>query len=156
VNTYDEQGEQPTLDAALDLISEYAQALCNADGERMRLCRADSYMLDFVHQDATGAEPLGELETRGFWETWFKGFPDMDFQITRTIAATGVVVTQWTFTGVNSGPIEKPIAARSIQPTGKTIRFRGVTIFELSAGGIQRETMYIDFATFWAELGVTP
>ena len=142
--------------SSLDVVAEYADAICAADGERMAVCRSKEYQLDFVHRDASGGSPLTEAEARHFWDAWFKGFPDMDFQVTRTIAAEGVVVTQWVFTAVNDGPITPPIAERPLQPTGKPIRFRGVSIFNLVDGLIQFESMYIDFATFWAELGVTP
>ena len=138
------------------VIAEYAEALCAAQGERMAACRAGGYQLDFVHRDAMGGAPLSENETRLFWESWFEGFPEMDFQVTRTIASSEVVVAQWIFTGVNDGPLGPPITETPIQATGKPIRVRGISIYEIAGGKIQGETMYIDFATFWVELGVTP
>ena len=39
--------------------------------------------------------------------------------------------------------------------TGKTIRLRGVSVFDLHQGLIQRETLYLDLATLFVELGVT-
>ena len=146
----------PAVDAALGIVATYAEALCGAQGERMAACRAEGYQLDFVHRDAMGGAPLEERDTQAFWESWFKGFPEMDFQITRTIASSEVVVAQWVFTGVNDGPLMEPITPEPIQPTGKPIRVRGVSIYMIKDGKIQDETMYIDFATFWVELGVTP
>ena len=40
-------------------------------------------------------------------------------------------------------------------PTGKTIRIRGVSVYDLDGGLIQRETLYLDLATLLVELGVT-
>jgi hypothetical protein len=78
----------------------------------------------------------------------------MDYQVTRTIAAKDVVVTQWTFTGSHAGPLGPPILEKTVEPTGRTIRFRGVSIYDIGSGLIQRETVYLDFATLLVELGV--
>jgi hypothetical protein len=43
-----------------------------------------------------------------------------------------------------------------VEPTGKTIRLRGVSVYDIQDELISKETMYIDFATLWVELGVTP
>ena len=142
--------------SSLEVVAEYAEAICASDGERMAACRSEGYLLDFVHRDASGGAPLSEGEARQFWNAWFKAFPEMDFQVTRTILAEGVAVTQWIFTAMNGGPIMPPISDTPVEPTGKPIRFRGVSIFELNQGLIQHENMYIDFATIWAELDVTP
>ena len=151
----DDRNSTP-VSAALEVAAEYAEALCASDGERMAACRSKGYQLDFVHRDASGGAPLTEGEARQFWSAWFEAFPEMDFEVTRTIAAEEVVVMQWVFTAINDGPISPPIAELTLPPTGKPIKFRGVSIFDLSDGLIQQESMYIDFATFWAELGVTP
>ena len=80
--------------------------------------------------------------------------PEMDFEVTRTIAAEKVVVTQWVFTGTNSGPLGSPIFESGREPTDRTIRFRGVSIYDVHGGLIQRETTYMDLATLMVELGV--
>ena len=81
-------------------------------------------------------------------------FPEMDFEITRIIAAESVVVVQWTFTGTNSEPLEPAVFGRQIEATGRTIRLRGVGVYDVREGLIQRETLYFDYATLWVELGV--
>jgi hypothetical protein len=79
----------------------------------------------------------------------------MDYEVTRTIAAETVVVTQWTFTAANTGPLGPPAFESPREPTGRTIRLRGVSIYDVSEGLIQRETTYMDLATLMVELGVT-
>ena len=113
-------------------------------------------MLDFVHRDAFESGALSVEETNRFWPSWFVAFPEHDFEVTRTIAAEEVVVTQWDFTGTNSGPLEFPFFEKPIEPTGRTIRFRGVSILDVSDGLTQRETLYIDLATLMVELGLEP
>jgi steroid delta-isomerase-like uncharacterized protein len=120
----------------------------------MAALRAPEFVLDYVHRDAFGSDPLPAQATQGFWTAWFTGFPEMDFEVTRTIAAERVVVIQWTLTGTHSGPLETAAFGKHVEPTGRTISLRGVSIFDISDGLIQRETLYIDFATLWVELGV--
>ncbi len=145
------QQTEPT--SALDVISTYVAALTAGDSERMNALRSPDFVLDFVHGDAFEDGPLSADETERFWPSWFAGFPEMDFEITRTIAAEDVVVTQWIFTGTNTGPLEPPIFEPHREPSGRTIRFRGVSIYDVSDDLIQRETMYMDLATLMVELG---
>ena len=141
------------LSSSLEVVSAYTQALAAGDNQAMEALRAQDFVLDFVTQDAWGSGPLSGEEPRNFWAAWFEGFPEMDFQVTRTIAAEEVVVTQWVFTGTNTGPMP-PIIEPQPEPTGKTIRFRGISVYDIADGLIQRETTYIDLGTLLVELGV--
>lgn len=139
---------------ALTVVAAYVEALTNRDSKRMgQLCAAD-YVLDFVYADAFAEHPLSQEETRHFWPAWFAGFPEMDFTVTRTIVAPTVVVVQWTFMGVQTGVLEPPVFQSRKEATGRTVRFRGVSIYDVQAGQIQRETAYLDLATLLVELGV--
>ena len=139
--------------SSLEVVSAYTQALAAGDSQTMESLRSQDFVLDFVTQDAWGSGPLTGEEPRNFWAAWFEGFPEMDFQVTRTIAAEEVVVTQWVFTGTNTGPMP-PIIEPLPGPTGKTIRFRGISVYDITNGLIQRETTYIDLGTLLVELGV--
>jgi steroid delta-isomerase-like uncharacterized protein len=138
----------------LDVAAEYAAALAARDNERMHALRTADYVLDYVHNDAFQGQPISAEETRAFWSAWFAGFPEMDFEVTRTVTAETVVVIQWTFTGANTGPLAPPAFGQHVAPTGRTVQIRGVSIYDLDRGLIQRETLYIDYATLWVELGV--
>jgi steroid delta-isomerase-like uncharacterized protein len=139
---------------ALEVVSEYVAALATRDSGRMAALRAPAFVLDFVHGDAAQGSPLSVEETLQFWSAWFVAFPELDYQVSRTIAAEKVVVTQWTFTGRNSGPLAPPVFDGPAEALGKTVRLRGVSIYDVSEGLIQRETVYIDLATLLVELGV--
>jgi steroid delta-isomerase-like uncharacterized protein len=140
--------------SALDVTAEYVTALAARNSVRMQALRAPDFVLDFVHADASEADPLSADDTLQFWSAWFVAFPDLDYQVTRTIAGANVVVTQWTFTGTNSGPLPPPVVGERTEPYGQTIRLRGVSIYDIANGLIQRETAYIDLATLVVELGV--
>lgn len=139
---------------ALEITSQYIAALASRNSATMQALRAPGFALDFVHGDASEASPLSGEDTQQFWSAWFVAFPSLDFQVTRTIAAESVVVTQWTFTGTNSGPLAPPIFGEHTDALGKTIRLRGISVYDISDGLIQRETAYIDLATLYVELGV--
>ena len=139
--------------SALEVASEYVSALAARDSDRMNSLRAPDFVLDFVHRDAF-KNPLSVDDTRTFWPNWFVAFPELDVEVTRTIAAEEVVVTQWIFTGTNSGPLQGILGQTRIDPTQKTIHLRGASFFDIRDGLIHRETLYIDVATLMVELGV--
>ena len=114
---------------------------------------SDDFVLDYVHGDASQERPLSAENTRLFWPAWFAAFSESDFEVNRTIAAEEVVVTQWVFTGTHDGRLEPPAFDPPMEPTGRTIRFRGASFYEISNGLVQRETVYMDLATLMVELG---
>ena len=143
----------------LQLISDYVAALCAGDSKRMEQFHAVDFVLDFVHGDAFEDGPLSIEQTRSFWPAWFSAFPEMDYEVTRTIAADSVVVTEWIFTGTQTQPLGPPVINPVHPASGRTIRFRGVTVYDVVSGVdgdqcIQRETTYMDLATLMVELGV--
>lgn len=123
-----------TNPTAFDLVADYVEALAQRNHAQMDKLRTP----EFVHGDAFADQPLTGEQTRDFWPAWFAGFPEMDFAVTRAIAAPDVVVVQWTFMGTHSGPLEPPIFAQHHEPTGRTVRFRGVSIYDVQDGDSQR------------------
>jgi steroid delta-isomerase-like uncharacterized protein len=144
----------PRTPSALQIVSAYAAAMAARDSAWMESLRAPDFTLDFVHNDAAGREPLTAEETRMLWSFWFVAFPELDWEVTRTIAAENLVVIQWVFIGTHSGPLEYFILGDHVEPTGRTIQLRGASFYDVSEGLIQRETIYLDFATLVVELGV--
>ena len=140
---------------SLDVVTGYLTALAAGDSGGMDAFRTEDYVLDLVQQDAFEEDALSHEETRAFWPSWFASFPEMDYQVTRTIVAETVVVSQWVFIGTNSGRLTAPVFGSDMEPTGKTIQFRGVSIFDVQQGLIVRETLYMDLATLYVELGLT-
>ncbi len=141
--------------SALDVIKEYTAALMAGDSERMSVLHAPEYLLDWVYADAFETPPSSAQETRAFWPAFFTGFPKMDYQVTRTVAAQEVVVVQWIFSGTHSGPLGPPVFQTLRPPTGRTIRLRGISVYDVKESLIQRETTYMDLATLMVELGLT-
>ncbi len=146
----------PQTSPSLELIAQYITAMAAGDSQTMETLRAPDFILDWVHGDAFEDTPLSQAQTNQFWPAWFAAFPEKDYEVTRTIAAETVVVTQWVFTGTHTQPLGPPVFDPEMPPTGKTICFRGVSIYDLHDGLIQRETAYLDLATVMVELGAMP
>ncbi len=142
------------IDSALDVVSKYVVALTGRDSDGMNGLRADAFVLDFVHGDAFENRPMSAEEAQMFWPIWFDAFLELDLEVTRTVAADEVVVTQWIFTGTNTGPLDPPIFEKRVEPTGRTVRLRGVSVYDVIGGRILRETLYIDLVTLMVELRV--
>ena len=140
---------------SLSLIAQYVSALRKRDEAAMQSLRSPDFVLDWVHSDAFANNPITHDVANQFWFVWFAAFSEMDYEITRTIAADNVVVTQWVFTGTQTGPLDVPVFDTPVEPTGKTIYLRGISVYDIHAQLINKETMYIDLATLWVELGVT-
>lgn len=140
--------------SSLEVTAQYVAALAAGDTERMNALRSADFELDFVYGDAFASEPLSSEQTKQFWPSWLVGFPELDYEVTRTIAADEVVVTQWIFTGTHQKPIGPPVFDPPVEPTGRTIMFRGVSIYDIGERVIKRETTYMDLATIMVELGV--
>jgi steroid delta-isomerase-like uncharacterized protein len=141
--------------SALDVITEYTAALMAKDSQRMGALHAPDFVLDWVYADAFETPPSSAQETSAFWPAFFAGFPEMDYQITRTVAAQEVVIVQWVFRGTHSGPLGPPVFETIRPPTGRTIRLRGISVYDVRENLIQRETTYMDLATLMVELGLT-
>jgi steroid delta-isomerase-like uncharacterized protein len=141
------------MDSAAYIVAEYFMAISNNDVNRMVALQAEDFILDFVHRDAFAQEPFKQEEATAFLSAWYKAFPEMDIQVTRTIVANSLVVTEWIFTGTHTGSLGPPIVKNNIPPTGKTIRFRGVSIYEIEQCRIKCLQMYLDMATVLVELG---
>lgn len=144
--------QEKTITSGLDVVSNYVAALMAQDNYQMAQLQAPDFVLDWVYGDAFENDPMTPKETQQFWSAWFAGFPEMDFEVTRTIAADAVVVIQWIFTGTHTVSLEPPIFKEAKLPTGRTIRFRGVSVYDVANNLIQRETTYLDLATLVVEL----
>ena len=146
----------PKAQKALDLVNAYLKAMNEGDTQSMGVKLAADFKLDFVYGDASGDKPLSREETLHFWKTWFEAFPQGYFEATRTIVAENVVTIQWTYTGTHENPLKEPLSTPPLAPTGKTISIRSVSFYDIRDNLIQTDTTYLDLATVFVELGVTP
>jgi predicted ester cyclase len=124
----------------------------DGDADTLHRLRTQDFSLDFVHGDAFDDHPITGDEAREFWPVWVSAFCEIDYEIARTIAAPDVVVIQWVFSGKHCHEIGKPVFSSPVPPSGRAIRLRGISVFDIVGNAIQKETIYIDQATLMLEL----
>ena len=139
--------------SAIEVVSLLVAAMGVRDIKTMQSLHAGDCVVDWVYGDAFESSPVDAEQSAAFWPEWFAGFGEVDYEVARTIAGENVVVTEWVFTGTHTGRLGPPVFEAPLDPTGRTIRFRGVTIYDVDDELIQRETIYMDLATLLVELG---
>ena len=138
----------------MDVVSDYIEALKQTDSNRMQTLRSEDYVMDFVAGDAFSESVVSNTGIHLFWTTWFHGLSDFSYQVSRTFSAKHFVITEWILTGIHIGQLGPPMSEKTISPSGERISYRGVSIYEVNNQQIQKETLYMDLATIWVELGV--
>ena len=116
------------------------------------------YAEDAVAYDPMYPEPLrGRAAIRKDAATFFRGFPDIRFEIVNTIEKDDRNGADEVFlTGTQTGPLETPMG-QDLPPTNKRIELKGAGFIRLNERGeIVEERRYYDVAGVLRQLGVTP
>jgi steroid delta-isomerase-like uncharacterized protein len=133
------------------LLDEWALAWSsteNTDLERVLALFAD----DGVFEDATfGVVVRGKEDLRRYVRGAFAAVPDFTYGVTSRFAASQWAAIEWVMSGTHKGDFP------GMPATGKRFSsVRGVSILELEAGKIRRESDYWDAATFMKQVGLLP
>ncbi len=119
---------------------------------------AKLYAADAVAYDPMTPEPLrGRDAIRKDAATFFKGFPDIRFEIITTIEKDDRNgADEIRLTGTHTGPLETP-TGEELAPTNKRVELKGSAFARLNERGeIVEERRYYDVATFLRQLGLMP
>lgn len=119
---------------------------------------AKLYATDAVAYDPMSPEPLrGRDAIRKDAATFFKGFPDIRFEIITTIEKDDRNgADEIRMTGTHTGPLETP-TGEELAPTNKRVELKGSAFARLNERGeIVEERRYYDVATFLRQLGLMP
>jgi steroid delta-isomerase-like uncharacterized protein len=104
-----------------------------------------------VYEDVTlGVVNRSAGELRAFGEGFFKGFPDVTFEVRSNFANGTRGGAEWIMRGTHSGDMP------GMPATGKRVEVRGASVFEFAGDKIQRCSDYWDMATFLKQLGFMP
>ena len=115
---------------------------------------ADEYTEDAVLVTPNGTFK-GRSAIREYWNRQRAAFPDLALTVDSSIVHGNTIVTEWTWTGANSGPLTLTDGTESA-PTGKRVEVRGAEFAELTNHRISSYHMYWDRAAIFGQLGVTP
>jgi len=119
---------------------------------------AKLYATDAVAYDPMYPEPLrGRDAIRKDTATFFKGFPDIRFEIITTIEKDDRNgADEVRMTGTHTGPLETP-TGEELAPTNKRVELKGSAFVRLNERGeIVEERRYYDVGTFLRQLGLMP
>ncbi len=127
-------------------------ALNAHDGKRYMSLMADNF--EQVYGPGTRG-PLNREQSWGYAQGFITAFPDLHFNVGRTVADGDIVDVHWTATGTHTGPLTTP-TGRTIPPTGKQVAIRGLSNFEIQNGRIIRGLTYWDMVALLDQLGLMP
>jgi len=106
---------------------------------------------DCVYEDVTfGAINHGKKELRAFADGVFAGVPDFRVELTARFVGGPQAGMEWVMSGTHKGDFP------GMPATGKRFSVWGVTIVELQAGKIRRNSDYWDAASVMRQVGLLP
>ncbi len=83
----------------------------------------------------------------------FGVFPDLSFEARSQYIRVDLVVQEWTARGTHEGPMTR--SGMTIEPTGRTVEYRGMDIIPIRNGLVARKDVYSDGVTLLRQLGLT-
>jgi steroid delta-isomerase-like uncharacterized protein len=95
-----------------------------------------------------GREAIGEA-IRGI----FTVFPDLRFETRRRYIRDDLVVQEWTARGTHLGKMNR--SGLEVEPTGKSVEYRGMDVIPIEDGLVARKDVYSDGVTLLRQLGLT-
>ena len=110
---------------------------------------------DFTIEQPGAPAPLNAEQNWMFLSGFFTAFPDLHFEVTRTIAQGDDVVAHWTATGTHTGPLVTP-TGDSIPATGKKAVVVGSSTHQFKGGKIARNWVFWDMTSLLGQLGLMP
>jgi len=87
---------------------------------------------------------------RQVMQGWRSAFPDSDLVVEEAIAEGDKVMIRWSFSGTHQGRL------LGIVPTGKKVKWTGITIYRIMNGKVIEERGEEDFLGFFRQIGLIP
>ncbi|RKY97504.1 MAG: hypothetical protein DRQ13_04585 [Ignavibacteriae bacterium] len=141
-----QQQEQRTYtDAELQTITDNIDQLW--DGGNTDLVDV-LYAEGCVRHNADVGYSEGLEGVKGFVKWVYTAYPDFKVIFDEPFKFNDRIVTQWTATGTNDGPLSEDMPA-----TGKKVSFTGVGISMIENGQITEEWVYYNQLAIYAQMG---
>ena len=83
----------------------------------------------------------------------FTVFPDLEFETRRQYIREDLVIREWTARGTHLGKMNR--AGMEVEPTGRTVDYRGMDVIPIEDGKVARKDVYSDGVTLLRQLGLT-
>lgn len=138
-------------DHNLKIVNASFEALNAHDLDKWSALQADSFMTETTAAPA----PLNKAQARAMQQNFLTAFPDLRFDMKRTIVQDDHVVVHWTATGTNSGPMQTP-SGKTVPATNKKGTVAGSSTLQIKDGKITRAWAFWDSASLMTQLGLMP
>ncbi|HEX2496954.1 MAG TPA: SgcJ/EcaC family oxidoreductase [Gaiellaceae bacterium] len=137
----------PELEA---LIDRYNAAWNAHDIETILELHTDDSVFE---NHTTGDLNVGKEAIGGAIRGIFTVFPDLQFETRRRYVRDDLVVQEWTARGTHLGKMNR--AGMEVEPTGRSVEYRGMDVIPIENGLVARKDVYSDGITLLRQLGLT-
>jgi steroid delta-isomerase-like uncharacterized protein len=108
---------------------------------------------DFFDKDVTalatsGGDIIGLENFKNYYNNYLTGFSDAEFTIVDIFGQGDKMVKHWNFKGTHDGDFF------GVPATGKFVDISGTTLIKMKDGKIAAEQDYMDFLSFYTQLGL--
>ena len=107
---------------------------------------------DMTFENHTAGESARGEEVRRHVAKIFETWPDIRFETRRLYARDGVVTQEWTATATHENTMRRGDLVA--EPTGKSIRWRGVDVIPFENGLVKRKDVYSDSVSILRQVGL--
>jgi len=138
-----EEEAKTLMDGALKIFNEGDMSLI-----------AGIYAPEVIAHTSTFPEDLiGHEGIKKWVESSRAIFPDLNMTFDESIIKGNKIVTVWTLSGTNTGPVSMP--SGTLPPTGKKVRVTGLAIDDVQNGKIVKETVVYNVLELMMQMGFT-
>jgi steroid delta-isomerase-like uncharacterized protein len=136
-----------SLEANKAIIGAHVAALFN----QHRVAQTDEFFTpDYLDHAPLPGQAPGLEGAKHKWTNYLTAVPDMRATIEDMVAEGDKLAVRWTVQGTHRGEL------LGIPPTGKPVRFSGISIYRLAAGKIAEQWEQWDRLPLLQQLGVLP
>jgi steroid delta-isomerase-like uncharacterized protein len=107
---------------------------------------------DMTFENHTAGESAQGEQVRAHIAKIFETWPDIRFETRRLYARDGVVTQEWTATATHCSTMRR--GELVVEPTGKSIEWRGVDVIPFENGLVKRKDVYSDSVSILRQIGV--
>ena len=112
------------------------------------LINEDSFDKDVTALATSGGDIIGLENFKNYYNNYLTGFSDAEFTIVDIFGQGDKMVKNWNFKGTHDGDFF------GVPATGKSVDISGTTLIKMKDGKIAAEQDYMDFLSFYTQLGL--
>ena len=112
------------------------------------LINEDSFDKDVTALATSGGDIIGLENFKNYYNNYLTGFSDAEFTIVDIFGQGNKMVKHWNFKGTHDGDFF------GVPATGKSVDISGTTLIKMKDGKIASEQDYMDFLSFYTQLGL--